>query len=334
MSSLFQRSMLSSSNSTICNSLAKFRSQTLQKLCNGLQTRTRVVVCELPGKTAESDVKPVDQLSPKERRKLRNERREALKEEKGSWKEQVETKLDVKKKPLKGWDQILDINRLASKGYVWYMVSTPKKAEHEAAEQLHIQFAQMFPGMKYEVLTPSIPSFRKLKSGRYSDSRVRLYPGCLLIRCVMNRDVYNMIRSNLRIYNFFGTKAQGTSVSDMIIPSAVSIIEIEELFRKMEEAEAEFKVLKEEADREADEREKLEKQAKLKAQIENLPPPPPTIEKGALIRINVGPFINHTGIVNYVDHENETVQLSVVIFGQSTDAELRIDEVTVLEASR
>lgn len=93
----------------------------------------------------------------------------------------------------------------------------------------------------------------------------------------------------------------------MIIPSAVSIIEIEELFRKMEEAEAEFKVLKEEADREADEREKLEKQAKLKAQIENLPPPPPTIEKGALIRINVGPFINHTGIVNYVDHENETV---------------------------
>lgn len=189
----------------------------------------------------ESDVKPVDQLSPKERRKLRNERREALKEEKGSWKEQVETKLDVKKKPLKGWDQILDINRLASKGYVWYMVSTPKKAEHEAAEQLHIQFAQMFPGMKYEVrnlhsndgyssiqfgiakcesdacswvflqvLTPSIPSFRKLKSGRYSDSRVRLYPGCLLIRCVMNRDVYNMIRSNLRIYNFFGTKAQGT----------------------------------------------------------------------------------------------------------------------------
>lgn len=265
---------------------------------------------------------------------MRNERREALKEEKGSWKEQVETKLDVKKKPPKGWDQILDINRLASKGYVWYMVSTPKKAEHEAAEQLHIQFAQMFPGMKYEVLTPSIPSFRKLKSGRYSDSRVRLYPGCLLIRCVMNRDVYNMIRSNLRIYNFFGTKAQGTSVSDMIIPSAVSIIEIEELFRKMEEAEAEFKVLKEEADREADEREKLEKQAKLKAQIENLPPPPPTIEKGALIRINVGPFINHTGIVNYVDHENETVQLSVVIFGQSTDAELRIDEVTVLEASR
>ena len=91
-------------------------------------------------------------MSPKERRRLRNERRQALQEEKGNWKEEVENKLDVKKRPPKGWEEILDINRLATKGYVWYMVSVPKKAEHVAAEQLHILFPESFPGMKYEVL--------------------------------------------------------------------------------------------------------------------------------------------------------------------------------------
>lgn len=45
----------------------------------------------------------------------------------------------------------------------------------------------------------------------------------------------------------------------MIIFLVVLIIEIEELFWKMEEVEVEFKVLKEEVDREVDEREKLEK---------------------------------------------------------------------------
>ena len=100
----------------------------------------------------ESDTKSPEQLTPKERRKLRNERREALKEERGNWKEEVENKLDVKKKPPKGWEEILDINRLASKGYVWYMCSVPKKAEHVAAEQLDILFAEKLPGMKYEVI--------------------------------------------------------------------------------------------------------------------------------------------------------------------------------------
>lgn len=296
------------------------------------QSRSRVVMCEVQGQTAESDPKP-EQLSPKERRRLRNERRQALQEEKGNWKEEVENKLDVKKKPPKGWEEILDINRLASKGYVWYMVSVPKKQEHVAAEQLHILFPERFPGLKYEVLAPSIPTFRKLKSGRYSDARQRLYPGCLLIKCVMNREVYNLIRSNPRIYDFFGTKAQGTSVSNMIIPAAVSMVEMDELFKRMEKAEAEFKVLKEEADRLADERERLEKETILEAKAEGQAPPA-KLERGALVRINVGPFVNHTATVLDIDYDDNTVDLSVIIFGQPTNAKLRIDEVIVLEGAR
>jgi transcription antitermination factor NusG len=59
----------------------------------------------------------------------------------------------------------------------------------------------------YQVLSPSIPARRKLKDGRFSDARQRLYPGCLLVRCVLNREVYDAIRSIYQVRDFFGTKA-------------------------------------------------------------------------------------------------------------------------------
>ena len=93
----------------------------------------------------------------------------------------------------------------------------------------------------------------------------------------------------------------------MIIPAAVSIIEIDELFQRMEKAEAEFKVLKEAADREADERERVERLAIAKAEAEGQAPPPPTLERGALVRINAGPFTNHTATVSDIDYDDETV---------------------------
>lgn len=44
----------------------------------------------------------------------------------------------------------------------------------------------------------------------------------------------------------------------MIIPAAVSIVEMDELFRRIEEEEAEFKILNEVNDKEVDERERLD----------------------------------------------------------------------------
>ena len=111
--------------------------------------------------STETTTKP-DQLSPRERRKLRNERREELKGSKGSWKEEVETRLDVKKKPPKGWVEILDINRLATKGYVWWMLSVPKNAEKIAADYIDIAFPERFPGVKFEVRMSSLTLFFRI----------------------------------------------------------------------------------------------------------------------------------------------------------------------------
>jgi transcription antitermination factor NusG len=63
-----------------------------------------------------------------------------------------------------------------------------------------------------QILLPSVPRRKVLKDGRYSDARQRLYPGCLLVQCVLNREVYNFIRSVPGVWDFFGTRANTRSV--------------------------------------------------------------------------------------------------------------------------
>lgn len=91
----------------------------------------------------------------------------------------------------------------------------------------------------------------------------------------------------------------------MIIPAAVSIVEMDELFRRIEKEEAEFKILKEAVDKEVDEKERLEREVLAKAEIEVISPP--KLEEGALVQVNSGPFINHTGVIVDINDEDETV---------------------------
>jgi hypothetical protein len=67
-----------------------------------------------------------------------------------------------------------------------------------------------------QILLPSVPRRKLLKDGRYSDARQRLYPGCLLVQCVLNREVYNFIRSVPGVWDFFGTRANTRSVYTFI----------------------------------------------------------------------------------------------------------------------
>lgn len=90
-------------------------------------------------------------LSAKERRKQRNERREELKDLKGSWRDEVETKLDVKKKAPKGWEEILDINQLTTKGMQWWMIAVPKNGEQRVADHIELVFQRLFPKAELQV---------------------------------------------------------------------------------------------------------------------------------------------------------------------------------------
>jgi hypothetical protein len=57
------------------------------------------------------------------------------------------------------------------------------------------------------VIVPTVPVKTKLKDGGVSQSRVKLYQGIVLLRCQLDRDVYVMVKTIPRAYEFFGNQA-------------------------------------------------------------------------------------------------------------------------------
>jgi transcriptional antiterminator NusG len=54
------------------------------------------------------------------------------------------------------------------------------------------------------------------------------------------------------------------------------------------------------------------------------------IEKGEVVKVISGPFLNYTGTVEYVDHERGKVTVLLSIFGRETPVELEFSDVEKL----
>ncbi|KAL3680445.1 hypothetical protein R1sor_023401 [Riccia sorocarpa] len=266
-------------------------------------------------------------LSAKERRKLRNEKREQLKATKEPWKEMVENKLLSKpKKKSKNWQVDADVNQLTAKGMQWWMIQTTRKFENHVAEQLDIIFPETFPDREYEVLVPTLPVKSKLKDGSASESRKKIFQGIVLLRCVMDRDVYDLVRRIPRAYDFFGNLA-GVSYQPMIMPAPVSHTNMGNLFRQIKQGEEEFQIFKEQCRREVEEERR--KAEELEAQnAESLP-----LNIGATIRVLSGPFSEFSGIVTEMLPEANKVKAMVTVFGKDTPIVLDVEQVEVTAAA-
>ncbi|KAG6543818.1 hypothetical protein Mapa_014658 [Marchantia paleacea] len=265
-------------------------------------------------------------LSAKERRKLRNERREELKATKEPWKEMVENKWLTKPKKAKGWEADADVNQLKIKGMQWWMIQTTRKYENQVAEQLEIVFAETFPDREFEVLVPTLPTKVKLKDGTASDARRKIFQGIVLLRCVFDRDVYDLVRRIPRAYDFFGNLA-GVSYQPMIMPAPVSHINIENMFRQIKEEEEDFQLFKAQC------RKELEEENRLALEKEILDAEALQLEIGATIRVLSGPFTEFTGIVVELLPEVEKVKALVTVFGKDTPIVLDVEHVEVQVAA-
>eukprot|EP01018_Ginkgo_biloba_P033749 Gb_25331 [translate_table: standard] len=177
-------------------------------------------------------------LSARERRRLRNERREQAKSSKPPWREEVENKLLEKVKKPKLTDE-MNLSHLAVKGVQWWMVRAPRNSERIVAEDLSKAFPKEYPDMEFDVYLPQIPSKRKLKDGSYSNSKKMLFPGCVFIRCIMNREILDFVRSCPGVCGFVGTKI-GNTHRWIIKPNLVPANEMEAIRKKVKEAQEEY----------------------------------------------------------------------------------------------
>lgn len=98
-------------------------------------------------------VESVDErhLTARERRQLRNERRDN--KPVYNWREEVEEKLIKKpKKRYRSWTEELNLDNLALLGPQWWVVRVSRVSGQNTSERLALSLARNFPSMDFKVI--------------------------------------------------------------------------------------------------------------------------------------------------------------------------------------
>ncbi|XP_061336626.1 uncharacterized protein LOC133283736 [Gastrolobium bilobum] len=173
------------------------------------------------------------ELTARERRRLKNERRES--KSTTNWREEVEERLIKKTNKQKtSWKDELDLNNLAKLGPQWWVVRVSRIKAQYVPELLARSLAKNFPEMEFKVYYPAVHVKRRLKNGTYSVKPKPLFPGCIFLRCVLNKELHDFIREYDGIGGFIGAKVGNTKMQ-INKPRPVSVADMEAVFRQAKE---------------------------------------------------------------------------------------------------
>ena len=158
----------------------------------------------------------------------------------------------------------------------WYILNIMSGQEVNVAEDIRQN------SMIDEVIVP-MKSEMRVKRGKKVRHDIKLFPGYIFIKAVLNSDLKKFIRSIPRPVSFLG---------GMNSPKEVSKAEIIKIKQKVDEGE----------------RDKNDKVL--------------VFEIGEVVKVTDGPFESFQGTVESFNAEKQRIRISISIFGRPTSVEL------------
>ncbi|XP_048226144.1 transcription termination/antitermination protein NusG [Ricinus communis] len=179
------------------------------------------------------------ELTARERRQLRQERRES--KAGYSWREEVEERLIKKPKKVKlTAGEARNLDNLADLGPQWYAVRVSRVRGDQTAELIARLLARHYPHLEFKVYAPSVKVKTKLKNGTYSIKSKPIYPGCVFLWCVLNKELHDFVREECAgVGGFIGSKV-GNNKRQINRPRPVSVEDMEEIFREAKEEQEKY----------------------------------------------------------------------------------------------
>lgn len=164
----------------------------------------------------------------------------------------------------------------------WYVLQAFSGFENRIIESIKesIQLKNM-EKLFGDIIIPS-EKIIKIKSGKRTISKKRIFPGYILIQMHMNEKSWHVIRNIPRVIGFIGGNPEK--------PSFIENQEVQNILKK------------------------LSKPKKQKPKI--------LFKIKEKVRIKNGPFIGFYGIVEEVDYEKNKLKILILIFGRSTPVKL------------
>ncbi|TKY63396.1 Transcription termination/antitermination protein NusG [Spatholobus suberectus] len=302
--------------------------------------------------SASASVESPEQLSARERRRARSERRE--RKSGTNWREEVEERFIEKPKKQKGsWMDELNLDNLAKLGPQWWVFRASRVKGNEIAQLLARSLAKNYPDMDFKVYAPAVNVKRRLKNGSYSIKPKPLFPGCVFLRCVMNKELHDFIREYDGVGGFLGSKV-GNTKRQINRPKPVSAEDMEAIFRQAKEEQ-------EKTDQAFEEEEKnvalnsgirnteLEADDVLNAIVDSKPKRGSRktsnqvtdtdasltrnnyklLVPGSTVRVVSGTFSGFTGTLKKLNRKTKMATVHFTLFGKENIADIDVNEIAL-----
>ncbi len=169
----------------------------------------------------------------------------------------------------------------------WYAIRTI--TGHEKRVKTFLESEIPIVGLEYKITQVLIPEEKvfEVKSGKKKVKFKNFFPGYVLIEAVLDNEVSNFISRTPSVLKMVGSKDEAVPLRED---------EIKRILGRINDSE---------------DKEKIDVQ----------------FEKGDLVKVINGPFVNFNGTINDINLERMKVKVMVSIFGRKTPIELDFTQI-------
>jgi transcriptional antiterminator NusG len=169
----------------------------------------------------------------------------------------------------------------------WYIVQAYSGFEKKVVETIKDTLAKSkLEAHLGEILVPT-HEVTEVKKGKRTKKQRKYFPGYILAKIDMNKEVYHLIKNIPKISRFLGSGDKPTPISDKEIQRILGTIS--------------------------------ESAINQKSAI--------SFEIGEKVKVCDGPFASFNGLVEEIDEEKSRLKVSVSIFGRATPVDLEYNQV-------
>lgn len=243
----------------------------------------------------------------------------------------------------------LNLDNLMKLGPQWWVVRVSRVKGQYTAEALARSLAKFFPDIDFKVYAPAIHEKKRLKSGSISVKSKPLFPGCIFLRCELNKPLHDYIKEYEGVGGFIGSKV-GNTKRQINKPRPVAEDDMEAIFKqaKVEQENADKAFEEEEEERKAvvnsgNPNKELESDAivdskpkrgsrKTSNQLTvteeaSSAKKKPKLVTGSAVRIISGSFLGFAGTLKKLNRKTKMATVHFTIFGKENIVDLDVSEI-------
>ena len=169
----------------------------------------------------------------------------------------------------------------------WYIVQAYSGFENKVVETIKDELKKHNLSEKLEDILVPTHQVTEIKKGKRTKKEKKFFPGYVLIKIELTKQIYHMIKNLQKVSGFLGSSEKPTPISDN---------EIKRILGQVSETAISQKT-------------------------------GISFEIGEKVKVCDGPFASFNGLIEEIDEEKSRLKVSVSIFGRPTPVDLEFNQV-------